>query len=329
MDAKPRVHPPGSTDPNTPSPDWTNGRIEFRNVRFSYPESPALLRNISFKVPSSRVVAIVGTGSSGKSTIISLIMRFLAMDGGDIDIDRAPINNWQVPRLRSSIGLVEQDAPLFGATIAECIRYGNETHGDTGAATYITDDEVSAAIEAVGLSDWIRLLPDGINAKMSGVEIMMTAEKRQQLAIARALVRKPKVLLLDDATRSMAIPTEQLVLQGVRNYTPSTSLCPRVNGCRNNHHHHMFSDIRSAQRGPHPYATVSKLMCVVVLHQGEIVEVGKHFDLLAKHGLYYSMAMKQIITMGVSTDVVTSDAWSYVWNIGRRYVGTGTQPLVP
>uniref|UniRef100_A0A8C4SJI5 ATP-binding cassette sub-family B member 5 n=1 Tax=Erpetoichthys calabaricus TaxID=27687 RepID=A0A8C4SJI5_ERPCA len=185
-------------------PDQIKGDIEFKNIHFSYPTRPdvKILQGLNLKVQSGTTIALVGSSGCGKSTTIQLLQRFYDPLGGEITLDGQNIRTLNVKWLRENIGIVSQEPVLFATTIAENIRYGRED---------ATDAEIEQAIKEANAYDFISRLPDGLNTMVGERGAQLSGGQKQRIAIARAIVKNPKILLLDEATSALDNQSEFIV----------------------------------------------------------------------------------------------------------------------
>ncbi|RLQ92259.1 ABC transporter ATP-binding protein [Planomicrobium sp. Y74] len=240
----------------------TEGRIEFRNVSFSYDGKAQVLKNISFTAEPGQTVALVGHTGSGKSSIINLLMRFYEFERGDILIDGVNVKDYHSSELRKKMGLVLQDPFLFYGTIESNIRLYNPD---------MPFSEIRAAAEFVQADKFIAQLPDGYDHKVTERGSTFSSGQRQLLAFARTMAADPKILVLDEATANIDTETEVAI---------QTSLERMRKG-------------RTTIAIAHRLSTIQDAELILVLHQGEIVECGTHQQLLAARGLYHKMYLLQ------------------------------------
>ncbi|QHJ72443.1 ABC transporter ATP-binding protein [Planococcus halotolerans] len=240
----------------------TEGRIEFRNVSFSYDGKAEVLKNISFTAEPRQTVALVGHTGSGKSSIINLLMRFYEFEKGDILIDGVNVKDYRSSELRKKMGLVLQDPFLFYGTIESNIRLYNPE---------MPFSEIRAAAEFVQADKFIAQLPDGYDHKVTERGSTFSSGQRQLLAFARTMAADPKILVLDEATANIDTETEVAI---------QTSLERMRKG-------------RTTIAIAHRLSTIQDAELILVLHQGEIVERGTHQQLLAARGLYHKMYLLQ------------------------------------
>ena len=234
------------------------GGVVFDDVDFGYDENKIVLHNISLWAKPGQKIAFVGATGAGKTTITNLINRFYDIADGKIRYDGININKIKKPDLRRSLGIVLQDTHLFTGTVMENIRYGN---------LEATDEECMAAARLANADGFIRRLPDGYNTMLTGDGANLSQGQRQLLAIARAAVADPPVLILDEATSSIDTRTEKLVQDGM-----DALMCGRTTFVIA----HRLSTVRNAD-------------CIMVMDQGRIIERGTHDELIEKKGTYYRL----------------------------------------
>jgi ATP-binding cassette, subfamily B, multidrug efflux pump len=239
------------------------GEIEFRNLNFSYNETP-VLHDINLRIPAGSSLAIVGPTGSGKTTMVSLIPRIYDATPGSVLIDGRPIREFPLAALRTNIGFVPQETFLFSDTIRENIAFG---------VPQATQDEVRAAAEAANIAADIESFPDGYNTTVGERGITLSGGQKQRTAIARALLRSPRILILDDALSSVDTHTEDKILNHLREL---------MQGRTTIFISHRVSTVRNADR-------------IAVLHQGRIVEIGTHDELIAQNGYYTNLYNKQLL----------------------------------
>ena len=234
------------------------GDVRFDHVDFAYEEGKTILHDISLFAKPGQKLAFVGATGAGKTTITNLINRFYDIADGKIHYDGISINDIRKSDLRRSLGIVLQDTNLFTGTVRENIRYGNLD---------ATDEEVEAAATLANADDFIRRLPQGYDTMLTGNGANLSQGQRQLIAIARAAVADPPVMILDEATSSIDTRTEAIVQQGMDSL--------------------MYG--RTVFVIAHRLSTVRNSNAIMVLDHGRIVERGDHEDLIAQHGMYYQL----------------------------------------
>ena len=266
-DASAAVHaeasaPAGRIVPRQELTGPTRGRIEFDHVAFSYTPEKPLISDLSLTAEPGQTVAIVGPTGAGKTTLVNLIMRFYEIDAGEIRLDGVDIRALDRGAVRSRVGMVLQDAVLFGGTIRENIRYGRLD---------ATDEEVVAAATATFVDRFVHTLPDGYDTVIEDEGANVSAGERQLITIARAFLADPALLILDEATSSVDTRTEVLVQEAMAALrTDRTSFVIA----------HRLSTIRDAD-------------VILVMEHGDIVEQGSHDELLAAGGAYHRLYWSQ------------------------------------
>jgi ATP-binding cassette subfamily B multidrug efflux pump len=238
------------------------GRIEFKDLCFSYDGERDVLKHISFTANPGETVALVGHTGSGKSSIINLLMRFYEYERGDIWIDGHSIRSFTKPELREKMGLVLQDPFLFFGTIKDNIRLHNQS---------LTDEQVVEAAKFVQAHTFIDKLEEGFDHRVVERGATFSSGQRQLIAFARTIAANPKILVLDEATANIDTETEegiQLALEKMRKGRTTIAIAHRL-------------------------STIQDADLILVLHQGEIVERGTHQELLAHGGLYHKMFLLQ------------------------------------
>jgi ATP-binding cassette subfamily B multidrug efflux pump len=287
LDAEPRVVSPS---PAPPAAD-VRGRVAFEGVWFSYalaarkaPPPPAeneappvdaategrlpsgdrdeyVLRDIDFAVEPGRSVALVGATGAGKTSMISLLMRFYDVQRGRVTLDGVDVRDYALPHLRSSLALVLQDVHLFSGTVASNIRLGSQ----------IPDERVRAAAEAVHAHRFIEALPRGYDTEVRERGATLSVGQKQLLSFARALAHDPRVLILDEATSSVDTETEQLIQEALK----------------------VLFRGRTAIVIAHRLSTIQYVDEILVMHKGRIRERGTHQELLARRGIYWTLYQLQ------------------------------------
>ncbi len=231
------------------------GQIDFEEVSFSYQKDRPLLKDINFSVPASSKVAIVGPTGAGKSTLINLLMRFYELDAGSIKLDKVPIKCYAKEEVRSITGMVLQETWLKDATVHELIAYGSEE---------ASRDEVVAAAKAAHAHFFIMQLPKTYDTYLSASDDALSQGQLQLLAIARMFLKKPKVLILDEATSSIDIRTEAVIREALKELMRG----------------------RTSFIIAHRLSTIQSADLILVMDQGRLVEWGTHASLMSKNGCY-------------------------------------------
>jgi ATP-binding cassette subfamily B multidrug efflux pump len=259
-----------ASPPAAARPAATEGRVAFEDVWFSYAGAAAppataeegwTLRDVSFAVEPGRSVALVGATGAGKTTIISLLMRFYDVQRGRVAVDGRDVREWDLQALRSSLALVLQDVHLFSGTIASNVRLGSD----------IPMERVRAAAKAVHAHRFIEALPMGYETEVKERGSTLSVGQKQLLSFARALAHDPRVLILDEATSSIDTETEELIQDALR----------------------VLLKGRTAIVIAHRLSTVQHVDEILVMHKGRIRERGTHQELLARRGFYWKLYQLQ------------------------------------
>jgi ABC-type transport system involved in Fe-S cluster assembly fused permease/ATPase subunit len=248
--------------PNAKALVVTQGAIRFEDVRFAYEPARPILKGLSFEVPPGRTVAIVGPSGAGKSTISRLLFRFYDVTGGGILIDGQDVRDVTQRSLREAIGMVPQDTVLFNDTVRYNIRYGRWE---------ATNPEVEAAADLAQIDSFIRSTPKGYDTEVGERGLKLSGGEKQRVAIARTILKAPPILVLDEATSALDSHTEKEIQDALDRVSRGRTTLVIA---------HRLSTIIGADE-------------ILVLSHGEIVERGRHQQLLAKDGLYASMWNRQ------------------------------------
>lgn len=249
------------------TPNVIQGEIEFCNLNFAYNGTP-VLKDVNLRIPAGSSLAIVGPTGSGKTTLVNLIPRIYDAEPGAVLIDGRPIRQFPLDALRRHIGFVPQETFLFSDTIRENIAYGIAQ--EDGEAT---PDDIQAAANAANIAQDIESFPEGYSTTVGERGITLSGGQKQRTAIARALLRSPSILILDDALSSVDTHTEDRILNHLREI---------MQGRTTIFISHRVSTVRNADR-------------IAVLHQGRIVELGTHDQLIARNGYYTDLYNKQLL----------------------------------
>ncbi len=252
------------------------GEIKFVNLTFAYQDTE-ILHDINLTIPAGTSLAIVGPTGSGKTTLVNLIPRIQDAAPGSVLIDGRPIREFPIAYLRRNIGFVPQETFLFSDSIRENIAFGvpGATGGITGGQTtgVKIEDQIKRAAEAANIAADIESFPDGYNTTVGERGITLSGGQKQRTAIARALLRGPRILILDDALSSVDTHTEDKILNHLRDL---------MRGRTTIFISHRVSTVRNADR-------------IAVLHQGRIVELGTHEELITQNGYYTDLYNKQLL----------------------------------
>lgn len=238
------------------------GKVEFKDVTFSYEEGIQILKNVSFSVKQGETVAIVGPTGAGKTTIVNLLSRFYNVDSGEVMIDGINIEDVTIKSLRRQMGVMMQDSFIFSGTIMDNIRYGNDQ---------VSDEAVIEAAKTVCAHDFIMEMENGYHTQVNERGSRLSAGQRQLISFARALLADPKILILDEATSSIDTETEILLQQGLERLLKG----------------------RTSFIIAHRLSTIKNADFIMYIDKGGIREKGTHEELLRQKGDYYHLYMSQ------------------------------------
>ncbi|CAG8506586.1 14903_t:CDS:10 [Cetraspora pellucida] len=264
LDRKSLIDPTDNEGKERPAPIL--GDSSFHSVHFNYPARPdiPILRGLDMSIYSGKTIALVGSSGSGKSTVVSLLLRFYDINSGEIEVEGVNVKQWNLEYLRANMALVGQEPVLFDLTIEENIAYGKEG---------CTKEEVEEAAKEANIHNFIISLPDGYNTRVGEKGTQLSGGQKQRVAIARALIRSPKILLLDEATSALDSESEKVVQNALNKASKG----------------------RTTLTIAHRLSTIQNADLILVCKKGKIVESGKHFDLINQKGLYYELVNKQTL----------------------------------
>lgn len=249
------------------------GKIQFKNISFKYPRSENYaLKNIDFTIEPGKSLAIIGKTGSGKTTIVNLLLRLYEIEEGEIYLDDIPIKKLTLKSLRESIGYVPQDNFLFSTTIEENIGFSFEGEMDREKVVY--------AAKLAEIYDNIISFPNGFDTILGERGVTISGGQKQRTSIARALIKEPAILILDDSLSSVDTETEEKILNNLKN----------------------FMNERTTIIISHRISTVKDCDEIIVIDEGEIVERGTHDHLLAQKGIYYELHEKQLLEEKIIND---------------------------
>jgi subfamily B ATP-binding cassette protein MsbA len=238
-------------------------KISVKNINFAY-QNENVLKNFSFEVEKGKTIALVGQSGSGKSTIANLLTRFYDINEGSIEVDGVEVRDWDMHALRGLIGLVTQDSILFNESIKNNLLIGKPN---------ATDEEIIDALKIANAYEFVAALPNGIDTNIGDAGGKLSGGQKQRLSIARAVLKNPPIMILDEATSALDTESEKLVQDALEKMMQN----------------------RTSIVIAHRLSTIQKADNIIVMQKGEIVEQGKHADLIAKNGTYARLVALQTL----------------------------------
>lgn len=257
MEEEPEIY-----DANMPDHHKIKGDVSIKNVYFGYDSYNPVLKDVSVEVKKGEMIGIVGHSGCGKTTLINMLMRLYDPNEGSISVDGVDLRDMSQESLRSQIGVVLQETHLFSGSVRDNIRY---------AKPYATNAEVIAAAKIANAHDFIMNLPEGYNTMVGEKGFSLSGGERQRIAIARALIHDPKILILDEATAALDAETEKLIQDAINKMCVGRTTFAIA---------HRLSTLRNADK-------------ILVLDRGRVKEYGTHTELLQMKGIYYKLVMAQ------------------------------------
>lgn len=285
-----------STESNSGSHriDKAQGQLAIKGLGFAYTSEKQVIKGIDLEIAPGQSVALVGKSGSGKSTLANLLPRFYEPSAGTIELDGVALSDYELGNLRSQIALVTQNVVLFAGSIRENIAYGS--------LASVTDEEIVAAAEAAHVMEFVNKLPEGLDTEIGEKGTKLSGGQRQRIAISRAVLKNAPVLILDEATSALDTESERHIQAALDNVMQG----------------------RTTLVIAHRLSTIENADMIVVMEQGEIVEQGKHTELLALNGAYAALHNMQFDEM-VSTSTSTSTSFAVDDDPNKPTIGNDSQ----